>query len=254
MTPILSIITASFNDRDRLSKTIKSLERFYSDDRFEHIIIDGFSSDESQIELSKLKDHNNVRVQVSTDRGIYDAMNKGILLSKGQYLLFLNCGDLLLASSGYIIDSLMDLPANSIEIICFNAIESDGKENKLLSPVLGRLHKLPTSHQAMVFSKHFLEENKYNLNYQIAADYDLYLRAQTSCICAARKDEIFVEIEAEGVASKNPSISYSEYFSIARKNLKGITRLTTLFKILSRGLLVIGYKNFFLPAVSYLKK
>ena len=89
----LSIITVNYNDKFNLKKTISSVNKqtLKLNIDYEYIIIDGLSTDGS-IELIKSK--NIISKYISEkDKGIYDAMNKGIKLSKGKFLTFLNAGD-----------------------------------------------------------------------------------------------------------------------------------------------------------------
>jgi glycosyltransferase involved in cell wall biosynthesis len=83
-----------------LIKTIKSVEKQVFND-YEHIIIDGKSTDGSAEWLNKLN-ANNIIIKSEKDEGIYDAMNKGIKIASGRYLLFLNSGDILLNNSSLI--------------------------------------------------------------------------------------------------------------------------------------------------------
>ena len=88
----LSVITINYNNLQGLDNTIKSVESQSVKD-FEWVVVDGASSDGSR-EL--IEEHsNNITSWVSErDSGIYNAMNKGIRMSKGEYLLFLNSGDM----------------------------------------------------------------------------------------------------------------------------------------------------------------
>ena len=90
---ILSIITVSFNNLDGLTKTTNSIiEQTFRD--FEWIVIDGGSSDGSKEYL--IKNSKYISYWCSEpDNGIYNAMNKGIMKAKGNYLLFMNSGDFL---------------------------------------------------------------------------------------------------------------------------------------------------------------
>ena len=90
-TEKLSIITINLNNRDGLQKTIDSVvSQTYRD--FEWIIIDGGSTDGSKDVIERYSEHIDYWVS-EPDRGIYNAMNKGIRLSHGEYLHFLNSGD-----------------------------------------------------------------------------------------------------------------------------------------------------------------
>lgn len=90
--PKLSIITVNLNDYKGLEKTLKSVWENQSFSDFEHIVIDGASTDGSVDVIKRYA--NKLAYWVSEpDSGIYNAMNKGILKAKGDYLLFLNGRD-----------------------------------------------------------------------------------------------------------------------------------------------------------------
>ncbi len=91
MSPKITIITISYNNREGLKKTIKSVDSQSHVD-FEYIVIDGGSQDGSKEILEQFA--NKISYWVSEpDKGIYNAMNKGIKAANGEYLLFLNSGD-----------------------------------------------------------------------------------------------------------------------------------------------------------------
>lgn len=91
MSPLISIITVNLNNSVGLELTIKSVISQVSDD-YEYLIIDGGSKDDS-LEIIKNYSTSNLFWLSEPDRGVYDAMNKGISKSSGYYLLFLNSGD-----------------------------------------------------------------------------------------------------------------------------------------------------------------
>ena len=91
MTPLISIITVNFNDKIGLERTLESVfsQNFRN---FEYLVIDGGSNDGSKELLEKNSEKINYWVS-EPDKGIYNAMNKGISVAKGEYLIFLNSGD-----------------------------------------------------------------------------------------------------------------------------------------------------------------
>lgn len=100
----LSIITINRNNAEGLRKTIESVvSQTYID--FEYIIIDGASTDESVDVIKEYADKITFWVS-EPDKGIYNAMNKGIMKAKGEYLLFLNSGDWLVDKD--VIHSILD--------------------------------------------------------------------------------------------------------------------------------------------------
>lgn len=87
----LSIITINYNNRDGLQKTIDSIVS-QSFKEFEWIVIDGGSTDGSRELLEQQSDHFSYWVS-EPDKGVYNAMNKGIAQAKGEYVNFMNSGD-----------------------------------------------------------------------------------------------------------------------------------------------------------------
>lgn len=240
---LLSIITVTRNDADRLSQTIQSLQRFYGDVRFEHLVMDGVSSDHTSSVVTPLTDTNNFHFHSGSDKGIYDAMNKGIQKSKGKFLLFLNCGDYMLAHPDDVATSIKMASAETIaDIACFafSQIESNGA-TKIIEARKARPYQMPTSHQAMVFSADFVRAHPYDIRYKIAADYDLYMRSD-SVIIAPLKAPL-TAVEVDGVASSQPLISYREYLVIVSRNLNGIEMLSSMVRIGLKALAVIILKS-----------
>ena len=94
--PQLTIITINRNNANGLSRTLSSILS-QSETDFEYIVIDGASTDDSLsvIETFKLSNFQTFKSISEPDSGIYNAMNKGIRMATGEYLLFLNSGDCL---------------------------------------------------------------------------------------------------------------------------------------------------------------
>jgi glycosyltransferase involved in cell wall biosynthesis len=89
--PLLSVITVVFNNVEHIERTVLSVvNQTYSE--IQYIVIDGVSTDGTLEILQRF--NNNIDVLVSEpDKGIYDAMNKGLKIAKGEYVLFMNSGD-----------------------------------------------------------------------------------------------------------------------------------------------------------------
>lgn len=89
--PKFSIITVTYNAEKVLEDTIQSIVT-QSYKNVEYIIVDGGSTDGTLTIVNKYKEHIHTIVS-EPDKGLYDAMNKGIKLATGDYLCFLNAGD-----------------------------------------------------------------------------------------------------------------------------------------------------------------
>lgn len=166
-TKTFSIITITRNNAPGLAATWESLKSQTGGD-YEWIVVDGASTDST---LEFLKDKPALVIS-EPDKGIYDAMNKGIDRASGDYLIFMNAGD------GFAADTVLQ---NLSQTLTHNPafIYADSYEGGFLKPA--RPHKTApsgmfTHHQAMVYSRAALGDMRYDLRWPIAADYDLALR------------------------------------------------------------------------------
>lgn len=177
MNTKISIITVCYNAIDYLRITIESvLSQTYKE--IEHIIIDGGSIDGS-VDLLKNYSHLN-KVVSEPDNGIYDAMNKGINLASGEWVLFLNAGDRLYNYDT--IDSLAKVLFKSgistdnrifLGNIC-TVINGEPGKIVLANDSISSWYSPP--HQGMIFPINALRNNAYDISFKYLADRELYLR------------------------------------------------------------------------------
>ncbi len=95
-TPYLSIITVTFNAESTLGRTFESVSSQSYKGFLEHIIIDGASKDHTVEMANRYKEqHPEIVTTIISepDKGLYDAMNKGLKLAKGEFVCFMNAGD-----------------------------------------------------------------------------------------------------------------------------------------------------------------
>jgi glycosyltransferase involved in cell wall biosynthesis len=146
--PFLSVITVVFNGRKNIAKTINSvLTQDYSN--IEYIIIDGESKDGTVDIIGSFLDKVNVFIS-ERDEGIYDAMNKGIKLARGEFILLMNCGDVF-ASTDAISSAMRFAISGSDQAIFGNWIRrSRNNSIKHCSPII---EKGLFNHQAVIYSR-----------------------------------------------------------------------------------------------------
>lgn len=175
--PFLSIITINYNDAQGLKKTVSSvLSQDYTD--FEYLIVDGNSEDGSVAFLKQL-DHPALFWKSEPDTGIYNAMNKGIAMAKGQYLLFLNSGDALNGDSA--LTEFISHASFTGDIIYGDYIFENGSKRypDTLSPAYFVKTSLP--HQSTLFHKRVFEKmGMYDESYRIGADRAFYIKCYLS--------------------------------------------------------------------------
>lgn len=177
MNPKITIITINYNNREGLEKTIKNvISQSYKD--FEYIVIDGGSQDGSKEVIESFADKISYWVS-EPDKGIYNAMNKGIGKANGEYLLFLNSGDKLFNN-----DSLVNtLPYLEKEDIVYGDLEVIGDKESYIKKYTDQLsfhyfyiESLP--HPATFIRKTAFERfGDYDESFKIISDWKWFLEA-----------------------------------------------------------------------------
>jgi glycosyltransferase involved in cell wall biosynthesis len=166
---MLSIITINKNNRQGLQKTITSLGHL-KDRPYQWICIDSVSTDGSIELANQFKAVGDVVIS-EKDSGIYNAMNKGIAQVKGDFVLFLNSGDTL-APSITSLDFLNSIAGQDLALFGFEIRD----QHRPPRTNAWRCWSMPTSHQAILYSKALLERELFDESYRFAADFEHYLR------------------------------------------------------------------------------
>jgi len=197
----LSIITINLNNKEGLKKTMESVvNQIYND--IEFIVIDGGSIDGS---VEVIKEYSaKIACWVSRpDKGIYNAMNKGIIKAKGDYLLFLNSSDCLVNNN--IVSEVFTLNLES-DLILGNLVTKDNYEIKLNYNIdIANIWKYGAHHQAMFIKRSLFEQiGFYNENGDITADWQFLMQAlfrfNKSFTCI---DKIISVYDMQGISSKS---------------------------------------------------
>ncbi|AWK03012.1 glycosyltransferase [Flavobacterium crocinum] len=203
-TPLLTIITVSYNAVATIEQTILSVVNQYFED-YEYLIIDGGSTDGTVDIIKKYQDKITYWVS-EPDKGIYAAMNKGAAISRGKWLCFMNSGD-----TFYNTSTLEDLFSKSnildedCDVIYGNTNKVYRNYSKIIKPAeIGQIaNHLPFCHQSSFVSTEVFKKYNFNLQYKIVADdhlfYSLYKDGHRFCYI----DQVISNYEAmEGVSSR----------------------------------------------------
>ena len=177
---LISIITASLNNRRTVLATLESVrsQRFQS---FEHIVCDGGSTDGTLDVLREFEDRYNLSWSSGYDRGISDAMNKGLQTAKGKYIIVIQADDVLIDSDVFsFVASQLDTEVH--DICSFPVVrERPGSSPFLYRPIKvpGWYHfKFTIPHQgAFVHRRLFERIGGFREEFSIAMDYDFFYRA-----------------------------------------------------------------------------
>ena len=187
-TPLFSIITPCLNRAEFIVEAVESvLAQNYQN--FEHIIIDGGSTDGT---LELLKRYPHLQIYSGQDQGMYDALNKGLKLARGEIIGFLNSDDLYAEDAFSIIAEKFqeqNILAVAGEALIFT-VSSDGGTNIIsnYSPQGSSLLEISTIgdpyFNAWFFRRSIFEKiHEFNIHYRIVADREFMLRFALSGLC-----------------------------------------------------------------------
>lgn len=218
--PKISVITVVYNGVDELEQTMLSVtEQSYPN--IEYIVIDGGSGDGTLDIIERYRERIDVLVS-ERDRGIYDAMNKGLALATGEWVNFMNCGDYFYDRA--VIEQIVpDLRSEHVLVAggytMFSAISSASFE---ASPLAAG--KMPSSHQSIFFNASAAKRFPYNTDYRVGADYDVVCRlVRANAGDIALSPVMVVRMNEVGFASANFNIWLKDYKKVIRRNHGALT-------------------------------
>ena len=226
--PVFSLITVTLNNLEGLKKTYESVSTQTSHN-FEWIVIDGASTDGTLDFLIDLqKKHDYLLYSSEEDEGIYQAMNEGIKVAKGEYLLFLNAGDKL--ASPEILEKLQPFSEKNPDFIYGDSLETSQNDvNKTFYKPARRYKNMPwgmiTHHQAMLYSRKTIRDHKllYRQIYSISSDYDFTLRFLNNAKKITAIPAPICVFEPGGVSQKQAFEGRRQQF-IIRENLRIVSQ------------------------------
>lgn len=218
MGPLFSIITVTWNAADVIAPTLESVQRQTSSD-YEMLIIDGASTD-GTLDIVKRASISSLRVFSEPDKGLYDAMNKGIARAQGRYLIFLNAGDAF--ASDTVLARLAMLTGDNPGVIYGQTqlVDADREvvgNRHLTAPkrltVDSFLRGMVVCHQAFVARRDLVPE--YDLNYRLSADYDWCIRVLKKSPLNAYAGRVpIISYLADGVTTRHHRKSLWERYRI----------------------------------------
>lgn len=226
--PLLSIVTVVRNGEPFLEETISSVVAQKTGD-VEYIIIDGASSDGTLAIIRKYEEHIDYWIS-EPDRGIYEAMNKGVKASKGAFIGLLNSGDRYAAGAMTLVLNEIRNMENRDAVIAGGVAMLDKSEKITATHMVdvnslsNKFRFMPLNHPAMfVANSIYAEVGLYREDLRICSDYDLVLKLLERKVESRFIPEVLTEMRAGGM-SDSPATLFTrlhEGFRI-RRQYKGL--------------------------------
>jgi glycosyltransferase involved in cell wall biosynthesis len=240
--PLISVVTVVFNGERHLEQTILSVAA-QSYGNVEYIVVDGGSTD-GTLEIIRRHAAAIDHWVSEPDRGIYDAMNKGIALARGELIALLNADDFYEPDAiQRVAEAYLKAPCQGIYYGNNFVLQEDLDLKYSFYPSLRCWLGMPVCHQAMfVHRKVYQEVGGYSLGYRFAADYDFLLRTMRRQVPYLPIDAFLVNYRNTGLTSTNYAVSLGEAKKINRdyfgafslchgKYLAGYYKTLALFRL-----------------------
>ena len=216
-TILVTVVTVVFNDAKQIEETLNSvINQTY--DNVEYLVIDGGSTDGTLSVLGKYDDQIDYWVS-ECDKGIYDAMNKGIELATGGWLNFMNSGDKYFSS-----DVLMQIFGvwnfSNVDIIYGNNEVRYPYKSRLASAGnIGNLWKgSQFSHQSAFIRSDLHKASRYNISNRIAADFEFFYLCYVKGRVFRYLDKTIATVSSGGLSDTNRIDSIVGFWNLQEKN------------------------------------
>ena len=217
--PKISIITPTFDSDKTIEKCLQSVQEL-SYHFVEHILIDNLSSDDTLKIINNFvstNPSNKIKLISEGDNGIYDAMNKGIINSSGDYLLFLGSDDCLFSND--VIEKVFSLKGvDGYDFIYGNSLfvpsnyVYEGKFNKL------KLYKKNISHQSIFYKRSLFDKfGLYDIRFRTLSDWVFNMKCFNSNIKIKYLDMIVSNYFIYGATSRAEDKLFTEMIEELRK-------------------------------------
>lgn len=201
----ITVVTVCYNAVDTIEKTILSvISQMYPN--IEYIIIDGASTDGTVDIINQYRDKITYFVSES-DKGIYDAMNKGIKAATGDWINFMNAGDTFYDSE-VVTKVVKELDKDADVAFGDVAYEIDGvlyrERAKPFYEHLPLHHSMGFNHQSTFVKTEVAKKLKFDLNYRLASDYNMIITFYRNNGVFQQLHDIIVALyDIDGVSAKN---------------------------------------------------
>lgn len=238
--PLISVITVTYNAESTIEETMKSvLNQTYKN--IEYLVIDGASNDMT-IYIIKKYSNKITKFLSEPDCGIYDAMNKGILLSKGDAIILLNAGDLI---HSRLIEEMVNISNRNVEDLIIASdwlvVNKKGISLKYRKATFQFKSRMGASHTGVLIGRNIYKKHGlYDINYKFVADYVFFVKVwKQSAQSFIRIPLPWVHYLSEGTTTNNLSLALKDRLSAINKNFKFHEALIIKFKTYLRIFLLV---------------
>lgn len=212
--PKVSVVTVVYCDADGLENTLGSVRR-QSYPNIEYVVVDGASPDRTREILDAQAGSIDVLIS-EPDKGIYDAMNKGIAAASGDYIIFMNAADTF-AHDNTLEEVAAELTGEDVVYGHRYYMRKSGPVLQASHPADYVRQRMPYCHQSAYYRREVLQQHPFNLAYKYAADYNQVVEMFVAGCSFKQIDKALCNFEPGG-ASESGIRPYLEVLKIQFDN------------------------------------
>jgi putative colanic acid biosynthesis glycosyltransferase len=217
--PRLTVITVAYNAKETIEQTILSVGD-QTADGIEYLIVDGASNDGTVEVLHRMSQSIDHWVS-EPDHGIYDAMNKGIAMARGEWIMFLNADDYM--ESAKSVQYLLAATDDSIDIVAGKTLMKSADRERLFRPSqrFGLMLQLPFMHPSIIVRRSSFETcGHFDTRYKLAADCDYLLRMFRRGHKCRYINEVVTVMREGGASQRGFILGRIEYMQAYYRNMR----------------------------------
>ena len=211
----LSVITVNLNNAAGLRKTLESVTGQSARSKFEFVVVDGASTDGSTEVLQEYADRIDKWVS-EPDKGIYNAMNKGVAMASGTYCIFINSGDTF--HENRTLEDSLGLLHEDLVLGAVQLMDSDIIREAPEPLTLAGLFDKSIPHNAAFIKTDLLRKHPYDENWKIISDWKFFLQAIIFDNVSCRSiDTVICDYDRNGISSVNRDLREFERQEVLRE-------------------------------------
>lgn len=245
--PLITVVTVVFNGETELEKTIESiLGQSYKN--VEYIIIDGASVDGTVNIIRRYQQSVDIWIS-EKDNGIYDAMNKAIDMASGEWINFMNAGDVFFNTT--VLENIAPKLRQDRDVKIYYGDHTVNYGEFSVPKQAGDKSNLwkgsQFSHQSTFISTAFHKKNKYEVNNPITGDFAFFYKAWTSGAMLSNLEQMIATYSAGGLSDKQRFRSTASRFRVIRSLRKVGPKEYTFYAFTFLNLVVVTIAKKLLP-------
>lgn len=213
--PLITVVTVCYNAEDNIEKTIRSvISQNYCNK--EYVVIDGASTDATLKIIESFRNSINTFIS-EPDNGIYHAMNKAVSKSTGEWIIFMNAGDVFVDNT--ILKQVSDSLQKEVDVLYGDILVlKEGKHEVKEAPIeITHFHRMPFCHQAVFTRTALLKSFPFDEKYKLSADFKLYKQLKHEHVVFSRIPIPITIYDRTGISNSQRTKGLAENIAIIKE-------------------------------------